>query len=301
MADYLPKPDLLISASTLCDGSNKFFGYLSQLYDAPHFFLDVPYQGDGDRGHDYLVDQIQDLTHAIPRLTGVPWHGERIERVARRSNHARECLLEINRLRETRPAPFPGSEALSYGAGMIFCSLGAPEGVDFFRTLLRFVRRRVDQGRGYLPTERYRILWLHHIRPYYPNNIFDILNGRGASVVFEEVSEVYWPPLQKESILQSLCDKMLANFCHGPLERRIDTALRMATAYGVDGVIHFSHWGCRQSSGGASVIADVLKNRGIPCMILDGDGGDPSNYSPGQTQTRLEAFVEMLESKQTVP
>ena len=31
MADYLPKPDLLISASTLCDGSNKFFGYLSEL------------------------------------------------------------------------------------------------------------------------------------------------------------------------------------------------------------------------------------------------------------------------------
>jgi benzoyl-CoA reductase/2-hydroxyglutaryl-CoA dehydratase subunit BcrC/BadD/HgdB len=221
--------------------------------------------------------------------------------VAGLSNQARDCLLELNRLREARPAPFPGSEALSFGAGMIFCSLGTREGVDFFKTLLRFVRQRVDQGRGYLPRERHRLLWLHHIRPYYPNNIFDILHARGAAVVFEEVSEVYWPRLEKGSILQSLCDKILANFCNGPLERRIHTALRMAAAYGVDGVIHFSHWGCRQSSGGASVIADVLKSRGIPCMILDGDGGDPSNYSPGQTQTRLEAFVEMLDSKQTVP
>ncbi|MBW2059375.1 MAG: 2-hydroxyacyl-CoA dehydratase, partial [Deltaproteobacteria bacterium] len=67
--------------------------------------------------------------------------------------------------------------------------------------------------------------------------------------------------------------------------------------YEVDGVIHFSHWGCRQSCGGASVLADVLKDQGIPCLILHGDGGDPSNYSPEQTRTRLEAFVEMLDGR----
>jgi len=59
-------------------------------------------------------------------------------------------------------------------------------------------------------------------------------------------------------------------------------------------VIHFSHWGCRQSSGGAGVIGDVLKRKGIPYLILPGDGADPDNYSPGQTRTRLEAFLEML-------
>jgi len=93
----------------------------------------------------------------------------------------------------------------------------------------------------------------------------------------------------------SLSEKMLSNSSNGPLERRVDAALKMARIYEVDGVIHFSHWGCRQSSGGASVIANALKDQGIPCMILDGDGGDPTNYSPGQTQTRLDAFVEMLD------
>jgi len=293
LSNHLPRPDLLISASTLCDGSNKFFGYLSRLYGVPHFFIDVPYRN-GPQGRQYLTDQLTGLIDSIQRLTGASWSRDRTERVAEHANEARKYLIEINRLREACPAPFPGSEALSYGAGMIFCSMGTAQAVDFFRTLYRFIGRRVDQAAGYLARERYRLLWLHHIRPYYPNNIFDTFSRKGASVVFEEVSHVYWPALDKENILESLCKKMLSNFGNGPLDRRVDVALQLARIYQVDGVIHFSHWGCRQSAGGASVIADVLKRQGIPCMILDGDGGDPSNYSPGQTQTRLEAFLEML-------
>ena len=293
MADHLPRPDLLISASTLCDGSNKFFGYLSQLYGVPHFFLDVPYQN-GAQGRRYLTDQFRDLIDSVVCLTGIPWIKERTDRVVRRSNQAREYLLQVNTLREACPAPFPGSEALSYGAGMIFCSLGTAQAVDFFRTLYGFIRQRVRQGVGHLSREKRRLLWLHHIRPYYPNNIFDVLGGKRAAVVFEEVSHVYWDPLAEDTLLESLGDKMMANPGNGPLEGRLNTALQLARRYQVDGVIHFSHWGCRQSSGGASAIADALKKDGIPCMILDGDGGDPSNYSPGQTQTRLEAFLEML-------
>ena len=294
MAGFLPQPDLLLSSSTFCDGSNKFFGYLSQLYNVPHFFLDVPYH-DGRHGRRYLVDQLKDLTDSIAQLTGIPWRPERMERVVELSNRARGYLLQINDLRKSRPAPFPGSEALSYGVGMMFCSIGTEPSVNFYRALCRFIQQKVDQGAGYLPEEKHRLLWLHHIRPYYPNNIFDVLNGNGAAVVFEEASHVYWPQLDNRAIFESVAQKILSNFSNGPLERRVDNALKMAKTYEVDGAIHFSHWGCRQSCGGASVLADVLKAQGIPCMILDGDGGDPSNYSPGQTQTRLEAFVEMLE------
>lgn len=296
MADFLPRPDLLLSSSTLCDGSNKFFAYLSELYDVPHFFLDVPYH-DRKHGRRYLADQLRNLVVSLPRLTGIPWRAERMERVVRLSNQARTYLLQINELRRARPAPFPGSEALSYGAGMRFCSMGTDQGVAFYKTLCRFIQQKVNQAEGYLPEERHRLLWLHHIRPYYPNRIFDVLNEKGAAVVFEEVSHVYWPPLENETILESLSEKMVSNFSSGPLERRLDNALKMARAYKADGVIHFSHWGCRQSCGGASVLADVLKDQGTACMILNGDGGDPSNYSPEQTRTRLEAFVEMLEAK----
>jgi benzoyl-CoA reductase/2-hydroxyglutaryl-CoA dehydratase subunit BcrC/BadD/HgdB len=294
MAGFLPKPDLLLSSSLLCDGSNKFFGYLSQVYDVPHLFLDVPYH-DAKRGRRYLADQLQSVIDSITRLIGVSWNPERVGHVVGLSNRARSHLQKINDLRRARPAPFLGSEALSFGAGMLICSLGSEEGVNFYKALHRFITDNVGHGIACPSEQKHRLLWLHHIRPYYPNSIFKILHEKGAAVVFEETSSVYWPPLENQTILDSLSLKMLSNCSNGPLERRIDNALTMARTYEVDGAIHFSHWGCRQSCGGASGLADALKAQGIPCMILDGDGGDPSNYSPGQTQTRLEAFVEMLE------
>ena len=109
-----------------------------------------------------------------------------------------------------------------------------------------------------------------------------------------ENAAIYWPRLENERIVDGLSEKMLSSPSNGPVSRRVEAALEMARMYEVNGVIHFSHWGCRQSCGGAPIIADAFHDQGIPCMILEGDGGDPSNYSSGQTQTRLEAFIEML-------
>ena len=73
--------------------------------------------------------------------------------------------------------------------------------------------------------------------------------------------------------------------------------LKALQGYKIDGVIHFSHWGCRQSCGGEYVIRDLMRKRGVPMLILNGDGADSRNYSGEQTKLRLDAFLEMLEGK----
>ena len=89
--------------------------------------------------------------------------------------------------------------------------------------------------------------------------------------------------------------KILSNPSGGRLERRSNLALELVEKYDIDGVIHFTHWGCRQSSGGEYVIRDTFKKKGIPMLILNGDGADSRNYSEEQTRLRLDAFLEMLE------
>ena len=74
-------------------------------------------------------------------------------------------------------------------------------------------------------------------------------------------------------------------------------ALELAERYNVNGVIHFSHWGCRQSCGGEYIVRDIMQKKGIPVLILNGDGADCRNYSEEQTKLRLDAFLEMLEAK----
>ena len=63
---------------------------------------------------------------------------------------------------------------------------------------------------------------------------------------------------------------------------------------GSDGVIHFCHWGCKQSSGGNALLKERLAKLDIPVLTIDGDGIDRRNSHDGQIKTRLEAFFEVL-------
>ena len=292
----LPEPDLVISSSHLCDGANKFFSELARFYAVDHLFLDPPYGG-GDKAKVYLLEQLRYVMEEASRRLGLPLRDEALSLVLHRTRHIWHFMQEVNRLRQGRPSPFAGSEGLSYVAGMAFYSPGSEEGVEFFRALRDHIAVRVRGGKGYLPRERFRVLWLHHIRPYYPNSIFSFLDARGIAVAFEEPNYLWWPEPRPEAPWESLTDKLLCNPWAGPLERRLQAVREMALSYGVQGAIHFSHWGCRQSTGGAVQLGEALKEMGLLYLLLPGDGADPGNYSPGQTLTRLQAFAEMLESR----
>ena len=78
-------------------------------------------------------------------------------------------------------------------------------------------------------------------------------------------------------------------------QERIDYAAQTAGALDADGVICFCHWGCKQTMGLSGVLKTSLEKQGFPTLILNGDGCDRRNASDGQTATRLDAFLEMIE------
>lgn len=294
MEGFLPEPDLVISSSLICDGANKFFSLMAHRYGSPHLIIDVPYNN-GKGAKRYLEEQLKDLVENAQKLLGRRFSMKRFSRAIWYSSRARTYMKEANRLRSIGPAPVSGSEGCSYIAGMNYYSSGTLWGERFFRELCNYIQNMISSGRGYLPRERHRVLWLHQIRPFYRNEIFEILSRRGVSVCFEEANYLYCPPPDPDKSMESVVRKLLSNVWRGPIDRRIRAIEEMVNEYRVNGVIHFSHWGCRQACGGAPIIGDWLKTKGIPYLILHGDGADPNNYSPGQTRTRIEAFVEMLE------
>lgn len=296
MEGLLPKPDVIVSTSYLCDGTVKFFHNISKFYGCDFYLLDVPYHNTA-RARKYLARQIEELASLLADKQGKPLDLDRLAEALRLSNEAREYNLRINELRRVVPCPLSGSDAMGYVLDMQFFSFGSEVGVRFFKTLYEEIKTRVDSGQGAVDDEKFRLLWLHQVRPYYPNKIMSHLEEMGASVCFGEANHIYWEPLDVDNPFESLAAKMLANPGGGQLERRSSLALKLVDTYKIDGVIHFSHWGCRQSCGGEYVIRDLMRKKGIPMLILSGDGADSRNYSGEQTKLRLDAFLEMLESK----
>ena len=74
----------------------------------------------------------------------------------------------------------------------------------------------------------------------------------------------------------------------------METTCQHITRYQCRGAIHFSHWGCRQSSGALHTVRTRLRKEGVPLLVLDGDCVDPVNLQMGPLRTRAEAFIEML-------
>jgi benzoyl-CoA reductase/2-hydroxyglutaryl-CoA dehydratase subunit BcrC/BadD/HgdB len=294
---WLPRPDAVVATSLFCDGARKFLHHASRLLGVPYFLIDVPYER-SDHARRTVAARLQEVARELEG-TGRGFNAVHLPRALELSNQARQHYLEAMRIRRHRPAPWRGSEALSY-ASVFFMAFGSPGGVRIYRTLARSLAARVRSGRFAVPRERWRLLWLH-FRPFYPGPLLPWLEvEQGAVIAAEDMSYLWWDELDPDRPWESLARKMTSHFMWGSVERRVEVMLRLARDYAVDGIVHYSHWGCRQSSGAFSILRRASVRAGLPFLNLDGDCIDPRNGREEQARTRLEAFLESIAERREV-
>lgn len=293
--DYFPLPRFLTASAHLCDGASRLFQYMAERYNRPLYMLDIPAR-DNCRAVQYIAAQLEQIARELELQTGTKLTGERINKVFAYANEARRHQLTVNRIRQSRPLAISGDEGLGY-VYLLFLGSGHPQAVDIWKTLAEELKtygtENVDSGSPD-NQDQVRLIWLH-LRPYHSSELISYLEKElNACIVMEEVNLVYWPPLDPEKPFESLARKILANPGLGPLDRRLDSIEKMVGDYNAHGVIHFSHWGCRQSVGGTLLLKKHLKKKQIPFLNLDGDCIDGSSFPWGQAQTRIDSFYELI-------
>jgi benzoyl-CoA reductase/2-hydroxyglutaryl-CoA dehydratase subunit BcrC/BadD/HgdB len=122
------------------------------------------------------------------------------------------------------------------------------------------------------------------------------LNARGATVVMDELNDVLWEPIDPADPYPGMARRILSTPLAWPIAKRAENIVRLARAYRVDGVINPCHFGCRQSTGARGLITRALREAGLPVLNLEVDCVDPRSFSAGQLQTRVEAFLELLDA-----
>jgi len=291
----LPRFDLIIATSHLCDGQNKALEELAIRTGTAYMLLDVPNDG-SPASVDYLAAQLEELEDRIAELTGRRARLQDWERVFGYSNQTRDMMLRLSELRRARPCPLYGKSAfnLAFQSALM---VGTEFLTDCYKDLLREVEGLKAED---LTGEKFRIGWLLAY-PYFSDNFIPFLESTlGVRAVTEEFSEVFWDPLDPGQPMRSLARKMLQNPNLGPVSNRVQVVEKMVRDCGLHGVLHYSHMGCRQGCGGVRPIADALKKLNIPFLDLDGDCVDSRNYSKGQTMTRLQGFVELMDARRVV-
>jgi benzoyl-CoA reductase/2-hydroxyglutaryl-CoA dehydratase subunit BcrC/BadD/HgdB len=288
LSDVMPPPRFVASTSLACDANTSTFRAIAGHYGVPHFVVDVPGVCTGETLA-YVAEQLRGVVSGIEETMGESLDEDRLRAVIRRANRALEMHREHLRLLADKHLPCD----LTSEMNKVFPThvlLGAPEAEEYFHLLLEDTRRAAP-SRG-----ETRILWAHTI-PYWQQSVREPFNAGGRrQLIACDLNVDTLEEMDETRPYESLARRLLTNMLNGPAENRAGRLLELARQLKADGVVYFCHWGCKQTLGAARLIGERLEQGGFPVLVLDGDGCDRKNINDGQMSTRLQAFMEMLES-----
>ncbi|TZE81866.1 2-hydroxyacyl-CoA dehydratase [Calorimonas adulescens] len=285
LTDLLPKPKFMITSSMLCDANISTFRYLSWYHHVPMYSIDVPFEY-SSQSVSYLEGQLREMVKMLEQVTGKKMDEDKLKEVIKRENKTHAYMNRYIDVLRYKCHP----TTLTLEMYMLFVThtfMGTQQTLRFFEILM-------DEMESFPDSKAKRVFWVH-IVPFYPHGLKRYFNySRHYEVLGLDLNFDYLEEMDCDNPYRALAIKMILNHGNGPYQRKIGSIMNIIDRLQPDGVIHFCQWGCKQSVGGMMLLKQMLDERGIPFLALDGDGADRRNHYEGQVNTRLEAFLEMI-------
>ena len=293
--NIMPEPDFLIATTCPCSGGIAIMENLADLFNKDLFVLNVP-QEDSEQNVAYLANQIRDMVEFVTRHTGEPLEADKLRQAVENTNRARKIMQDVYQLAQNVPSPTDGRLLTNFGLVMpLFC--GTEAAVEIAQAYKDEFTARVDNGSSGVPDEKLRLLWIQN-RIQFNNPLVELLEKEyRANIVSDELNDIFWDPIDPQDPYPGMARRAIAIPLNGSIQRRIGHLQKLARTYSLDGAINPCNWGCRQGTGARGLISDGLKEIGVPVLNLEVDCVDKRNFAEGQLRTRVEAFIEMLESR----
>jgi benzoyl-CoA reductase/2-hydroxyglutaryl-CoA dehydratase subunit BcrC/BadD/HgdB len=289
--DIMPVPDFLIGTSCPCSGGLSIMENLARHFKKDMFVLDIP-QEESERSVHYLAGQIERMVKFVSDHTGVPLDEDRLKNAIHLTNQARELMLDLYGYAQHIPSPANGRLMANLGI-VLPLLLGTEAAVEICRIYRDTLAGRIDEQIG-TANEKLRILWIQN-RIQFKNPIVDMMEKEyGAVIVSDELNAVTWDPIDPDNPYIGMARRAISIPFNGPIKKRIKHLQKLAHDYKIDGAVNPCNWGCRQGAGARGLIAEGLKEIGVPVLNLEVDCVDSRNFAEGQLRTRVEAFIEML-------
>lgn len=285
----LPRPKMLITTSTVCDANISSFRRIAGHYKIQEFVIDVPHEY-SDESASYVADQIIGMVEYVQDSMHRKMDQEKFGQAIGNTNQSIRCYRAFLDKLETNY--FPTSTGLQmFNLLPTHILMGRADTRRFFEMQL------ADIGQC-APSQAKRILW-SHVLPYYAEpvcNLFDF--NPDMQLLACDLNFDYLQEIDPKNPYTGMARRLINNIMNGNFEQKTQAILQMCKKLRAQGVVCFCHWGCKQSAGGVYLLKHALEQIGIPALILDGDACDRRNSQPGQMETRLQAFMELLEKKQ---
>jgi benzoyl-CoA reductase/2-hydroxyglutaryl-CoA dehydratase subunit BcrC/BadD/HgdB len=295
----LPRPDLLLACTNICQTVLFWYRVLAHHFQVPLVLIDTPfvYTEVTEHSVDFVKRQIEEAIMVAEKVAGKSLDAHRLEQVARLSRQASQLWLEIIERCQHRPAPISVFDQFIQMAPVVEMR-GEPFTVDFYAAMLKEVDDRIARGVEVVKNERKRLLWDNLPIWYRLRYLAEYLGQHGVAIVASTYTNA-WGELANLIDTQDPINGMARTYIYPILNRGAGDKLakmkHMIEKFQLDGVILHSDRSCKPYSMGQIDQRDrLIRECGIPALLLDADHNDPRIYSEEQIANRLDAFIEML-------
>ncbi len=284
----LQAPMLVTNTTLACDANQLTFRRLAEIWNVPHFVVEVPYRTD-EASVRYVAEQMRELAALTEKQAGRTLSEEKLREAVERSIRTQKNFrnyLEIRSAVHLPEAMTP--ELLNVINNHLY--LGGAPGETYSEMLLRDAMKAPKIGKA--P----RILWMHIL----PNAqeplkaIFQGADNHRAEIVACDIALDNLVEMDPDKPYEAMARRIVESNYNGTGARRIERTLEWAKKLRADGVLIFCQWGCKQTQGIAFTAKKIFEEAGLPTLVLDGDACDRTNEASGQAATRASAFVEEL-------
>jgi benzoyl-CoA reductase/2-hydroxyglutaryl-CoA dehydratase subunit BcrC/BadD/HgdB len=282
-----PRPDL-ITVSCTCDHRVKTAEVLHyQGHDV--YFLGIP-PTESSNSLEYLYHEFRNFRSRVEEITGKEITDSEIKERLKLRNEVRAVFQDV--LEELKTKRYSMTKLFKFMIGNINFM---PE--DYLPCLQGLLEELRNQE-AVPGDKRPRIMSMGSM-PFDPIGYYTFLSEQCDLVMadFFRVSTLTMPISTEGDLIHNIA---AVNFetqceCHAPNEKRVETIVRKAGEYAVDAVIYHIFTPCQTFALGRYKLLQRLDALKIPHLTLQ---TDYLMQNRGQMETRIQAFLEMLESKQ---
>jgi len=288
--DYL---DGMVAGST-CDGARRLFDLWQYYIKTPFSHIITVPRKYTQSAHDLYYQQVSRFKQHLEEHLGVQISDKELLHSIAVYNEARALLKSLYELRKLGEPPITGAETME----VLNASFRMPKEL-FNQWLKNLLDELAESDNHHSGRARLMVVGSVMNNPEFIKSI----EAQGGLMVTDELctSTRYWsdPVVLDGDItpLQAISRRYLNNFpCARmvPSDERFNRILELARNFKVDGVISQNIRYCVPYAHDLPLLTERLKAQGIPTLALDVEYGTSGS---GQIQTRVQAFLEMIEAK----
>ena len=298
----LPRPDMLICCNNICGTVLKWYEIQARYFNVPLFILDTPFcHTEYTREmRKYVRQQIDEYIRFLEEHCGKKYDYDRMKEVGKLSVTGQKLWQAVLDTTMHKPAPMSAFDAFFHLA-LIVTLRGTQQVVDYYEMLLAEMKKRIADGIGAIPNERYRLLWDNLPVWYRTKWLSEKFAAQDACLVADTYTSAWCGSLKyvdENNFLETMAECYTRIYLNIGVDEMAKTVMAMVDKYDVDGIVMHSNRSCKPYSLGQYDIQRIVeKQKGIPSLMLEADMTDERKFSESQIETRIDAFVEILQEK----